>query len=240
MFETYNDPRTRFDLDDTSIYRGLAFTEIDYSAKIIKRTFAENGSNKWDRPHNFSLESLQFYYEKERDMLQYLNGVGYENAPELIEFDDSSRTVVTRYYGETLRVKARLMLSTTAAVSSNPLINFPEVRDKIIDAFRKQKELGIIKYNFHPVNLVICEDTGKLISFDWKASETPGTPLDQAQSFLDTNPNINRPIAPAAMEFLAAHADLIKNVGDLERLTIRSHWTEFDPALADELIAFIK
>jgi hypothetical protein len=242
MFELYSDPRTRYNLNDTTIYRGIATTEVDIANKLIKRSYAVNGLNKWGKPHLFDVDSLEFYYQRERDMLQHINSIGYENAPELIEFNNTSRTIITKYYGESLRVTTRLAFESGVNNADNPLLAFPDVKDKIINAFRRQKELGIVKYNFHPVNLVICEETGKLISFDWKSSELPNTSLDSTaeNTFVFASIPAKKPIAPAALSVLNELHGLIKTVGDLERASITSHWTEFDPSLVDVLNGFIQ
>lgn len=240
MYEIYKDPRFRENVNDLTIYRGLATAEVDKDAKIVKKSFVFGGLNKWARPHGFDEVSLQFFYERERDLLRYLQDAGYAYSPELIDFDDTTRTIWTRYYGQTLRVNARMIYENNGFTGpDNPLIAFPDVRDKIIQAFAAQKALGIIKYNFHAVNMVLCEDTGRLISFDWKSAELPGTPSTALGNFLHNNPHIKQPIAPTAKRYLQVSENL-KTVADFERVSIKAHWNEFDPSLADELVALIK
>ena len=235
MFEQYRDPRTR-DLSE-NIYRGTCTVEIDVENMLVRRSYVHDGVTKWGTKHGFDDNTLRLIYENERNVLLRLHDMKYEHAPELIELDDSTRTVTQRFYGySTVAVFTRMLYESKKVEVENPLDVFEHLRRDVVELYRYNRSFGLYKLNCHPVNLIYSGN--RLINFDYKWATVGGAKSKPSKEF----GFLNRFFANGVRGMLRNNnlTDLQDcDYGTMEHYMIEAHWKNYDASLVEELRALI-
>lgn len=126
---------------------------------LIKRIFKEGSITVSGQTHEYTQEQVKDFYHNE---VYWLNKLDSKWLPQLVKFDDTTQTIIQKYYGPCLLDYLHTDLHT----------RIPNLADQIVEMHEFFKKHNVFKRNNSLSNLTY---NGKqVIAFDFKwAKERP-------------------------------------------------------------------
>lgn len=120
---------------------------------LIKRTFKAGSITAGGKVHNFNIQEVKEFYNNE---LYWLTKLDSKWLPKLIDFDDTTQTIVQQYYGPCL----------LDYLHTDLYERIPDIKEQIIEMYNFFKQHNVFKRNGSLSNLS-CRGS-QVVAFDFK------------------------------------------------------------------------